>query len=214
MKKTLVFIILMVFLFSASTKAQVIKNKEEGEYISSIYLGLGVGGNWLLKGSSLKPGENTQGSVSMTSIGVSWDLFIGVRFLPYLALEAGWVGMYHPSQEAGTLDYAVLEGVRGGGRIYIPTGLILEPFVKFGVGFYGYGDEWEFDIFGFGFDLGPGISLEVTTNFGLELFVNYNGWYFGGGGECNSGGCPTTDYVHSVNFVLNFLFVWPIFFTN
>lgn len=160
--------------------------------------------------------------VHMTQSGFNWSVYVGLRISPWIGLEVAWDALYHPSAEEGYYNYAMIDGVRAALRVHFPTGYNIEPYLRLGVGWYFYGDEFEADENGLGYSLGVGVNYQLTHFLELELLVLYRAWYFRGmelGGDdgdyrCGGGYCPFGDeYVHSVNVAVGFhwnswIFAW------
>lgn len=190
-----------------------------------IYVGAQLSYNHILNGSiffaeSIDTTDHP--STNLTRPGLGWSLYIGLRFSPWLAAEIAWDALYHNSAEDAHYRYAMIDGVRGALKIHFPTGYNIEPFIRLGVGYYFYGDQFEADESGVGYSAGLGVNYQLIDALELELLVLYRAWYFRGiewpsegDHRCDGGGyCPFGDqYVHSVNVAVAFhwnawLFGW------
>jgi hypothetical protein len=213
----------------ASTEAQA-QNYLVGQgFQPRLFLGAQVGYNHLLNGSdpgfaTLEGGGATEAyrNVHLTRSGFDWSVYLGLRISPWIGIEVAWDALYHPSAEEGGYNYAMIDGVRAALRVHFPTGWNIEPYLRAGVGWYFYGDEFEADENGLGFSLGAGVNYQLSRALEIELLVLYRAWYFSGmewGGEdgdfrCDGGYCPFGDeYVHSVNVAVGFhwnswIFMW------
>lgn len=196
-------------------------------FVPRLYLGGEVGYNHILNGSMFFAEEGAEGvpadgeRVHLTQSGFGWSVYLGLRFSPWVGLEVAWDALYHPSAEASTCNYAVIDGVRAALRIHIPTGYNLEPFARIDLGWFWYGDEFQADEDGLGYALGIGANYQISSFAEMELLVLYRAWYFkgislasDGDVRCGGGYCPFgEEYVHSVNVSVGFhwnawLFAW------
>jgi len=197
------------------------------EFQPRLYLGLGVGYNYLFN-DSLYFGDYDEADARVRThpgnqSGFNWSIYAGVRFNEWVSAELGWDALYHSSAEGGTYNYAVIDGIRGAARIYFPTGYNVMPFIRLGVGYYFYGDEFAVDTQGVGFSGGLGVTYQFHNLLEMDLLVLYRAWYFegiespleGSPIDCESGRyCPFgDDYMHSINIQLDFrwnswLFAW------
>jgi len=120
-------------------------------------------------------------------------------------------------------NYAVIDGLRAAARVYFPTGFNIFPFLRLGLGYYFYGDEFQVDTHGVGFAAGIGATYQFHQLLEMDLLLQYRAWYFEGIQDptthspidCDSGRyCPFGDqYVHSINVAVelrwnSWLFAW------
>jgi len=213
---------LATVLFVAVVATSVEARAQTGWTVSNaaprLYFGGQVGYNHILNGSMFFAEEGADGvpadgqRVHLTRSGFGWSLYVGIRFSPWIGAEIAWDALYHPSAESSTCNYAMIDGVRGALRIHVPTGYNLEPFLRIGVGWYFYGDEFQADEKGLGYSLGIGANYQIASWMELELLVLYRAWYFrgmelssDGSSRCGGGYCPFGDeYVHAVNVSVGF----------
>lgn len=179
----------------------------------SLYFGGQLGYDHILNGSMFFAEEGVDGvpadvqRVHLTRSGFGWSLYLGIRFSPWIAAEIAWDALYHPSAESSTCNYAMIDGVRGALRVHMPRGYNLEPFIRLGLGWYFYGDEFQGDEKGLGYSLGVGANYQIAHRLELELMLLYRAYYFrgmqptsDGSARCGGGYCPFGDeYIHSVN---------------
>lgn len=189
------------------------------EFQPRLYVGAGLNFNYLFNNSQFY--TDSSDTVISSQAGFGWNLYAGVRFSEWIAVDLNWDAVYHPSEDE---VYALIEGIRLGGRIYFPTGYNLFPFLVLGVGYYFYGDEWEIDSQGVGFNGGAGLTYQFHELMEMDFTIMYRAWYFDGlqpasslddATDCESGRwCPFGDeYMHSINVQLDFrfnswLFAW------
>lgn len=197
------------------------------EFRPRLYLGVGLGYNHLFN-DSLYFGRDGAADPRVdihpgSQSGFDWSLYVGLRFSEWISAELGWDAVYHPSAESGSYNYAVIDGIRAAARVYFPTGLNIMPFLRGGLGYYFYGDQFEVDTHGVGFSVGGGVTYQLNHIVEVDLTLLYRAWYFqgiedptsGSPVECSSGRfCPFGDeYMHSLNVELEFrwnswLFAW------
>ncbi len=221
-----------VFVVLASTASDARAQAYYGDvgFSPRLYVGAQVGYNHILNGSMYFANGGEDGVVvpsddafvHLTQSGFNWSLYAGLRFSPYIAAEIAWDALYHPSAEEGFYNYAMIDGIRAALRIHFPTGYNVEPFLRIGLGWYFYGDEFEADENGLGYSVGIGANYQLGQALELELLLLYRAWYFAGmelGGDdgdfrCGGGYCPFGDeYIHSVNISVGFhwnswIFAW------
>jgi hypothetical protein len=193
-----------------------------------LFVGVGLGYNYLFNNSLYFCAEGAVcdprvGTHPGSQSGFDWSLFAGLRFSEWVSAEIGWDAFYHPSAESAEYNYAVIDGIRATGRIYFPTGYNLFPFLRLGIGYYFYGDEFEVDTHGVGFQGGIGATYQFHEMLEMDFTLLYQAWYFEGIEDptssspidCESGRfCPFgDDYMHSVNLQLEFrwnswMFAW------
>ncbi len=194
------------------------------EFSPRLYVGAGLGFNYLFN-NSLSFGAHgavsSDGSTLATQAGFGWNVAVGLRLSPWIGVELGWDGLYHPSAAEGSWNYAVIDGFRLTPKIHFPTGYNIEPYIRLSGGFYFYGDEFQVEQSGFGFDVGVGVTYMFNAVFEVDLLLLYRAWYFAGM-EWNEeltcsdsrGYCPFGDeYMHSVNLAVevrwnSWLFMW------
>ncbi len=190
------------------------------EFQPRFYVGAGLNFNYLFNNSEF--GTTSSDTHIASQAGLGWNLYAGVRFSEWIAADLSWDAVYHPSD--AEYNYALIEGLRLGGRIYFPTGYNLFPFLVLGIGYYFYGDEWEIDSQGVGFNGGAGLTYQFHEMLEMDFTIMYRAWYFDGlapatslddATSCESGRwCPFGDeYMHSINVQLDFrvnswLFAW------
>src|ERR1019366_6823149 len=68
---------------------------------------------------------------------------------------------------------AILQQARIEARLYFPTGESAEPFVLFGAGLAGYGNEWSVATWGAGATIGGGLEVELSGGSLLNLSLAY-----------------------------------------
>ena len=96
--------------------------------------------------------------------------------------EALYVGgAYEVSKQDPQQLYrlGILQQVRAEGRRYFPSGREVTPFVLFGAGVGGYGNEWSIDTWGPAGTIGGGIELELGGPV-MVLSLAYRPMYFHG----------------------------------
>jgi hypothetical protein len=77
-------------------------------------------------------------------------------------------------QDPGKLyRLAILQQARMEMRLYFPTGESAEPFVLFGAGLAGYGNEWAVATWGAGATFGGGLEVELSGGSLLNVSVAY-----------------------------------------
>lgn len=210
--------ILVAAISLSSTDAAAQGYWPDASFSPRLYLGGQLGYNHILTGSMFFSEEGLEGvpadgqRVHLTRSGFGWSLYLGLRFSPYVAAEIAWDALYHPSVESSTCNYAIIEGVRGAVRVHFPRGYNLEPFLRLGLGWYFYGDEFQADEDGLGYSLGLGANYQIAHWMELEMMLLYRAFYFkgmkiasDGSARCGGGYCPFGDqYIHSVNLTVGF----------
>jgi hypothetical protein len=68
---------------------------------------------------------------------------------------------------------AILQQARIEARLYFPTGESTEPFVLFGAGLAGYGNEWSVATWGAGATIGGGLEVELSGGSLLNVSLAY-----------------------------------------
>lgn len=72
---------------------------------------------------------------------------------------------------------AILQQARLEGRVYFPTGERVEPFVLFGAGLSGYGNEWGVATWGPSATMGVGLEVELSGGSLLNVSLAYRPIY-------------------------------------
>ena len=145
---------------------------------SSIYLGVGVLGDF-----------NVETDNELTQIirsGGGFDIFLGLRFNHFFALEFGYVGTIHSTGDFvqtvdnGAYDRGMLHGVALDAKIFlIPSSRRIEPFIQVGGGGYSFVREGfsEPELGGGGFHLGGGVDIRFNRSVALGTRILYKGLY-------------------------------------
>ena len=145
---------------------------------SSIYLGVGVLGDY-----------NVETDNELTRImrsGGGFDIFLGLRFNRFLALEFGYVGTIHSTGDFGepvgneAYERGMLHGFALDAKIFlIPRSRRIEPFLQVGGGGYSFVREGfsEPELGGGGFHLGGGVDIRFNRSIALGTRILYKGLY-------------------------------------
>mgnify|MGYP002641281471 CR=1 FL=1 len=136
------------------------------------YLGLGAVANITT--------ETDNGLSRLLESGGGLNLFAGMRFNRYFALELGVMGTMHATGETIGADYdsGILNAVTLDGRVFVfPNSRLIEPFVQTGVGGYMFFKEGyaEKQLQGFGFHVGAGVDFRLSPLITLGLRTLYKG---------------------------------------
>lgn len=146
---------------------------------SSIYLGVGVLGDF-----------NVETDNELTRImrsGGGFDIFLGLRFNRFFALEFGYVGTIHSTGDeismaasGNAYERGMLHGVALDAKIFlIPRSRRIEPFLQVGGGGYSFVCEGFSDpeLGGGGFHLGGGVDIRFNRSIALGTRILYKGLY-------------------------------------
>jgi len=105
-----------------------------------------------------------------------------------IAIRAGWRGAgalyiggaYELSKQDPNklLRLAILQQARAEGRYYFVSGRDSEPYLSFGLGVAGYGNEWAVDTWGPAGFGGVGIETQITRRTVVGLALAYRLLYF------------------------------------
>lgn len=120
---------------------------------------------------------NQSGPRSFLDQGGGFNLFLGVRFARFFAIEATWQPTFHNNEvdifgrPVGTIS---LEAITGDLKFYPARGRV-QPYLMAGVGAYLLGDNFSVFAEGPGYQLGGGIDFWLSPWFSLGLKVQYRG---------------------------------------
>ncbi|MBM4372490.1 MAG: outer membrane beta-barrel protein [Deltaproteobacteria bacterium] len=145
----------------------------------SVYLGVGGLADFNVRT------ENDLTRIMRTGGGL--DVFLGARFSRYLALEVGYVGTFHTTEDAittavaqGGYDRGILHGVTVDAKIFlVPRLRRFEPFVQVGGGGYAFVRDGTTDaeLGGGGFHAGGGLDIRFNPAIAVGFRALYKGLY-------------------------------------
>ena len=135
------------------------------------YLGLGLLGDFI--------SESDNELSRLMNTGGGMDFFFGMRFNRYFALELGFLGSVHSTDEQ-LADYkkGVFNGLTLDGKIFLlPDSPRIEPFLQVGGGGYAFYEEGyaHRELSGGGFHLGGGVDVRMNRVIGFGLRGLYKG---------------------------------------
>ena len=146
---------------------------------SSFYIGGGIVGDYI--------SETENQLTRIINSGGGFDIFFGFRFNRYFALELGYVGTLHTTNDDLTTsgqwaDYSkgMLHGLAIDGKIFLmPSSSRLEPFLQLGGGAYSFARQgYEHrDLNGGGFHLGGGVDIRFNPVIAVGIRALYKGLY-------------------------------------
>ena len=162
---------------------------------TGVYLGVGLMGDFMTET------ENRLSRLMETGGGM--DLFFGLRFNEFFALEIGFLGSVHstdPAVDPNAPD-GILNGITFDGKVFLlPQSPRIEPFLQVGCGGYGFYEEGyeNEELTGGGFHLGGGVDIRVSRNIGFGIRGIYKGIYMDNETEWY----PATESVYLNQFTL------------
>jgi hypothetical protein len=142
---------------------------------AGLYLGFGAFGDTVI--------NQANSAVDFLTSGAGYNLMLGLRLSPNLALEFGLGQGYHnnvTSAWGDTVDYLVLTQVTADAKLILPLpGGQLQPFFQGGVGFYYLADAYSSGIAsGGGFQLGGGLDFWMNPLWSVGGRLLYHGIQF------------------------------------
>ncbi len=184
-------------------RARPVRQPRRRAYVaprSSIYLGVGILGDF-----------NVETDNELTQImrsGGGFDLFLGLRFNRFFALEFGYVGTIHSTGDeismaasGNAYERGMLHGVALDAKIFfIPKSRRIEPFLQVGGGGYSFVREGFSDpeLGGGGFHLGGGVDIRFNRSIALGTRILYKGLYL----DNSTPWYPATDSAFFSQFTL------------
>ena len=139
-----------------------------------LYWGAGLGLNILPARNNLCPGGQT---CIGNPAGFGFSLDMGARFHYLVGLELTYDAFFF-SKQADHYNQATWQSIRLDARIYILAGANIEIFALAGGGVNFFGDRFDVDTTGGGFEAGLGIDFVPSQSFTVGAQVLYRGSVF------------------------------------
>ncbi|MBW2261899.1 MAG: hypothetical protein JRG91_08005 [Deltaproteobacteria bacterium] len=139
-----------------------------------LYWGAGLGLNILPARNNLCP-DNTTCVGSPAGFGFSLDM--GARFHYLVGLELTYDAFFF-SKASSYYNQATWQSVRLDARIYVLAGANIEVYIMAGGGVNFFGDKFDVDSTGGGFEAGVGIDFVPSQAFTVGAQVLYRGSVF------------------------------------
>ena len=106
---------------------------------------------------------------------------IGFRILPMVALEANWMASFQSTSvqtNLGRMPVNTIHSLNLDAKIfYLPWSRRIEPFLQLGVGAYMLSETFDYELSGFGLDVGGGVDIRLSDSVGLGLKALYRGFF-------------------------------------
>jgi len=106
-------------------------------------------------------------------LGSGGGISVRVGYRPGEELYIGGAYEFSKQDPNNLYRLGILQQARAELRRYFPTGLLTTPFIYFGAGVAGYGDEWSLDTWGLTAAVGAGVELELSGAFHLGFAIVY-----------------------------------------